>query len=134
MKLIHVIALIIPIILFLPSLAYTDDIIVSAIEVLDNSAQMYRTRDLIVTCETGPCKGELPKKIRIGDVLTAGDCSVVVRLIIVTHHEKTLKWMGKILVRKGDATANVVESRLNLPSEECTNRIWVHVKNCRIIN
>ena len=77
--------------------------------ILNNSAKMFKKR-WRGTWITGPIgtKG-IPKKIKIGDIISVGEVSITVRHIIVNHFIKDMPDWGSIkLPKKGDITCVIV--------------------------
>ncbi len=106
-----------------------------AIEVLNQSATMYESRDYFITQVTGPVGKEgIPHVIRLGDAVTVKGKTINVNHIVVTQYLAELKWGNEVLARPGDVKCLLVESEKDIPSgDEYQNRLWINVDKCRPI-
>ena len=69
----------------------------------------------------------IPKKIKIGDIISVEDVSITVRHIIVNYFiEDIPDWGGVKLPKKGDITFVIVESLDDVPSDNNANRTWIY--------
>jgi hypothetical protein len=103
-----------------------------AIEVLDDSATMLYHADYWITTVTWPVGKEgIPKVIRLGDVVTVGNRTLVANYIFVTQCLERMEWGGDVLCEKGQTTCTVVERPEDVPSDEERDRQWIYVKKCR---
>jgi hypothetical protein len=111
-------------------------IAVEKIEVIDDSATMYRHRNLIVTQSSGPVgKLGIPKLINKGDVIKVKDQNLQAKLIYAIIATKDLIHRGRILQKKGHTECLIVETVANLPyGDEWANRLWIHISDCKVLN
>lgn len=107
---------------------------VSSIRVLNKSAMMHAHRDYWITIVSSPVGNEtIPEIIKLGDIIKVKERTLRVRIIIATKHDKTFRYQGKVIARKGDTSCVIVESMKNLPSDEERSRLWIHAKQCEVL-
>ncbi|RED53482.1 hypothetical protein DFP90_101271 [Aestuariispira insulae] len=108
---------------------------VGTIAVENDSATMFAEKDWFVTVSTGPVgKTGIPARIRLGDVISVKDRSLTANHIIATRYLETLTWKGEVLARAGDTSCIVVEKLTDIPSDDARDRLWIHVKQCKVVS
>ncbi len=105
---------------------------VSEIEVLNDSAVMYFHKYGVITSVTGPVGREgIPQRIRLGDVITVKDRTILVGVIEVTAVLEDIVWQGELVARKGDVLCDIAASPDELPSGRKLSYLWINVTECR---
>ena len=103
-----------------------------AVEVLNDSAEMFYHADYWITVTSGTYGKEgIPRLIRRGDAITVGDRTLVANYIYAERCIKPLADDGEVVCVEGHADCVIVERPEDYPMADGSDRVWIYVKDCR---